>query len=85
MQYSSSDHIPIMKDLFPMTMKGVAVTCLGDVFENEEELDKLSTAYHKCWREIEVTLNVWQAAGVGPKEMTHLYFTCIQPQSLGTD
>ena len=55
MNYSSSDHVAIMKDLFPMTMKGVAVTCLGDAFEDEEELDKLATAYHKCWREMEAS------------------------------
>ena len=54
MYYSSSDHLAIMKEVFPMTVKGISLTCLGDVFDNEDELDKLSVAYHKCWREMEV-------------------------------
>ena len=54
MKYSSSDHLAIMKEVFPMTVKGISQTCLGDVFDNEDQLDKLSEAYHKCWREMEV-------------------------------
>ena len=43
-----------MKEIFPMTIKGVVRTCLGDVFEDQNELDQLSTAYHNCWKEMEV-------------------------------
>ena len=43
-----------MKEVFPMTIKGICLTCLGDVFADDAELDRLSAAYHKCWREMEV-------------------------------
>ena len=39
-----------------MTIKGIARSCLGDVFENREEVDKLAETYHKCWSEMEVKL-----------------------------
>ena len=39
-----------------MTIKGICLTCLGDVFSGKEELDQLSVAYHVCWREMEVGL-----------------------------
>ena len=38
-----------------MTIKGIARSCLGDVFDSHEELDKLTESYHKCWLEMEVT------------------------------
>ena len=38
-----------------MTIKGIARSCLGDVFDSHEELDKLTESYHKCWTEMEVT------------------------------
>ena len=37
-----------------MAIKGIARSCLGDVFESDEELDKLTHSYHKCWNEMEV-------------------------------
>ena len=42
-----------------MTIKGIARSCLGDVFESEDELDKLAYSYHKCWAEMEVT-KLWK-------------------------
>ena len=39
-----------------MTIKGIVQTCLGDVFENDAQIDELATAYHKCWREMEVRI-----------------------------
>ena len=38
-----------------MTIKGIARSCLGDVFDSHKELDKLTESYHKCWLEMEVT------------------------------
>ena len=43
-----------MKEVFPMTIKGIVRSCLGDVFDSHEELDKLTESYHKCWLEMEV-------------------------------
>ena len=37
-----------------MTIKGIARSCFGDVFESQEELDRLAECYHKCWLEMEV-------------------------------
>ena len=37
-----------------MTIKGIVRSCLGDVFESDEEVDKLAHSYHKCWNEMEV-------------------------------
>ena len=37
-----------------MTIKGIARSCLGDGFEDEEELRKLTESYHFCWRTMEV-------------------------------
>ena len=54
MDHSPSDHLALMKEVFPMTVKGISLTCLGDVFEDEKEPDRLFTAYYKCWREMEV-------------------------------
>ena len=39
-----------------MTIKGIARSCLGDVFEGREEVDKLADCYHKCWTEMEVSV-----------------------------
>ena len=39
-----------------MTIKGITRSCLGDVFERGDELDKLADSYHKCWSEMEVCL-----------------------------
>ena len=57
MAYSSSDHIALMREVFPMAIKGISLTCLGDFFRDESKLDHLSTAYHKCWREMEVRMH----------------------------
>ena len=59
MHYSPSDHLALMKEGFPMTVKGVCLTCLGDVFEDEEEPDRLSSAFHACWGEMEVCVLCW--------------------------
>ncbi len=53
--YSPSDHLAVMKEVFPMTVKGIGLTCMGDVFDDDKELDRWSSAYHKCWREMEVS------------------------------
>ena len=41
-----------------MAIKGIARSCLGDVFESHDELDKLTESYHKCWSEMEVSV-IW--------------------------
>lgn len=64
LKYSPSDHIPLMKEVFPLTIKGISRTCMGNVFTDDSELDQLSTAYHNCWREMEV-LRVTNQAAVG--------------------
>ena len=52
-----------------MTIKGIARSCLGDVFESGEELNRLAESYHKCWSEIEVCTRV---ASVGL-----VIYTCV--------
>ena len=54
MNFSPSDHVSVMKKVFPMTIKGICLTCLGDVFSDQAELDLFSNTYHDCWREMEV-------------------------------
>lgn len=54
LNFSSSERVSVMKSVFPMTIKGICLTCLGDVFADEEELNRLSSSYHHCWREMEV-------------------------------
>ena len=54
LNYSSDQPVSIVKEVFPMTIKGIARSCLGNVFDSHEELDKLTESYHKCWLEMEV-------------------------------
>ena len=56
LNFSSVQPISLLLEVFPMTIKGIARSCLGDVFENREEVDKLAETYHKCWSEMEVKL-----------------------------
>ena len=56
-KYSPSDKVPLGAVVFHMTIKGIAQTCLGDVFEDNAEVDKLSSCYHSCWREMEASIN----------------------------
>ena len=37
--------------LFPMTIKGIARTCLGDVFEGQEDVKEVAKAYHQVSNE----------------------------------
>ena len=55
LSYSSDQPVSIVKEVFPMTIKGIARSCLGDVFDSHEELNKLTESYHKCWLEMEVS------------------------------
>ena len=37
-----------LQDLFfPMTIKGIARTCLGNVFDGQEEVQEVARAYHQ--------------------------------------
>ena len=54
LNFSSNQPVSLLKEVFPMTIKGIACSCLGDVFESREELDRLAESYHKCWSEVEV-------------------------------
>jgi len=56
-KYSLSDKVPLGAVVFPMTIKGIAQACLGDVFEDNAEVDKLSSCYHSCWREMEASVS----------------------------
>ena len=54
LNYTADQPVSLLKEVFPMTIKGIARSCLGDVFESREEVDKLAESYHKCWSEMEV-------------------------------
>ena len=56
--YSSDQPVSLMKEVFPMTIKGIAYSCLGDVFRSHEELEELAESYHKCWSEMEVRISI---------------------------
>ena len=42
------------KAVNPMMLKGIALTCLGRLYNDEKELDKLSNLYHNIWKELQV-------------------------------
>ena len=46
--------VSLLKEVFRMTITGIARSCLGDVFESRKEVDKLADCYHKIWTELEV-------------------------------
>ena len=52
--FAADEKVHIVKEAFPMTIRGICRSCLGDVFEGTEEVEKLADCYHKCWREMEV-------------------------------
>ena len=54
--YSPSDKMGLSGAIFPMTIKGIARTCMGELFDDQSEVERLSHAYHSCWKEMEV----WQ-------------------------
>ena len=56
LSYSSDKPVALMKEVFPMTIKGICRSCFCDVFESGDELDRLSESYHKCWSEMEVII-----------------------------
>ena len=37
-----------------MTIWGICRSCLGDVFEEAGEVERLAVCYQKCWKEMEV-------------------------------
>ena len=47
--------MPLGAVAFRMTIKAIARTCLGDVFDDNAEVEKLSSCYHTCWREMEAS------------------------------
>ncbi len=51
---SSTEEVLIRKHAFPIAIKGITRSCLGDIFENDDELRRLTDAYHICWRTMEV-------------------------------
>ena len=57
-----------MKETFPMTIRGICRSCLGDVFEGTEEVEKLADCYHKCWREMEVRRKGRERERIGMKK-----------------
>ncbi|XP_064390631.1 cytochrome P450 20A1-like [Halichondria panicea] len=50
---SSTEEVLIRKHAFPIAIKGITRSCLGDIFENDDELRRLTDAYHICWRTME--------------------------------
>ncbi len=51
---SSTEEVLIRKHAFPIAIKGITRSCLGDIFENDDELRRLTDAYHIYWRTMEV-------------------------------
>ena len=52
--FAADQKVSIVKETFPMTIRGICRSCLGDVFEGAEEVEKLADCYYKCWGEMEV-------------------------------
>ena len=51
--------LPLRQDgaehaVFPMTIKGIARTCMGEFFDDQSEVERLSHTYRSCWKEMEV-------------------------------
>ena len=51
---SATEEVLIRLHAFPIAIKGITRSCLGDIFEDENELQTLTEAYHTCWRTMEV-------------------------------
>lgn len=66
--YAADQRVHIVKETFPMTIRGICRSCLGDVFEGTEEVEKLADCYHKCWREMEVRRKVRERERIGMKK-----------------
>jgi cytochrome P450 family 20 subfamily A len=49
-------NIPLKEDCFALTIKSMCRSSLGDIFSNDNEVKTISTAYHKCWGEMESRL-----------------------------
>jgi len=63
--YAADQKVSLLKETFPMTIWGVCRSCLGDVFEGAEEVERLADCYHKCWREMEVREDDREEGGRG--------------------
>ena len=66
--YAADQRVRIVKETFPMTIRGICRSCLGDVFEGTEEVEKLADCYHKCWREMEVRRKGRERERIGMKK-----------------
>ena len=54
LKFTADQPVSLLKEVFRMTITGIIRSCLGDVFESREEVDKLADCYHKIWTEQEV-------------------------------
>ena len=51
--WSPGKPIQLMKEMFRMTLKVVLSTCLGNIFQDDSEVDWLANTYHKCKLEMD--------------------------------
>jgi cytochrome P450 len=49
-------NVLLKEDCFLVAIKSMCRSSLGDIFSDDNEVKKLSTAYHKCWDELESRL-----------------------------
>ncbi len=47
--------LALTAEALKMSIKGITRSCLGDIFEDEKEVNSLSKNYRVCWREMEVS------------------------------
>ena len=73
MGYAADQKVRLLKETFPMTIWGICRSCLGDVFEGAEEVERLTDCNHKCWREMEVREDDREEGGRGRKNQSYVY------------
>ena len=52
--YAADQKLSLLNETFQMSIQGICRSCLGDVFEGAEEVERLADCYQKCWKEMEV-------------------------------
>ena len=48
------EKVPLLKTALPVAIEGITRCILGDKFDDQVLVDKISDAYMSAWRELEV-------------------------------
>ncbi|XP_065890921.1 cytochrome P450 20A1-like isoform X4 [Dysidea avara] len=57
-QLDDNNIVDIKEEFLTMTLKGITRTCYGSMFNDDEEVRKMSNIYQKIWGEMEQNLHV---------------------------